>query len=50
MLWIRPAPSALRLAGTALAIVVVFRHRSNVSRLLAGTEARILSRPRGKVS
>jgi len=51
MLWIRPAPSALRLAGTALAIVVVLRHRSNVSRLLAGTEARVLSRPPGgKVS
>jgi acyl phosphate:glycerol-3-phosphate acyltransferase len=51
MLWIRPSPASLRLAATALAVVVVFRHRANVSRLLAGTEARILSRsPRGKTS
>ncbi|HET9887905.1 MAG TPA: glycerol-3-phosphate acyltransferase, partial [bacterium] len=46
MLWIRPAPLALRLAGTAMGIVVVLRHRANVARLLAGTEARAFSRGR----
>jgi len=48
VLWIRPEPLTLRLAGTALGVVVVLRHRSNVSRLLAGTEARILDRTRGE--
>lgn len=48
VLWIRPAPLSLRLAGTALGVVVVLRHRSNVSRLLAGTEARVLTRRRGE--
>jgi glycerol-3-phosphate acyltransferase PlsY len=46
MLWIRPAPLALRLAGTAMGVVVVLRHRANVARLLAGTEARAFSRDR----
>ena len=46
--WIRPAPLSLRLAATALGVVVVLRHRSNVSRLLAGTEARVHNRTRGE--
>jgi glycerol-3-phosphate acyltransferase PlsY len=44
--WIQPNALSLRLAGTALGVVVALRHRSNVSRLLAGTEPRVLNRPR----
>jgi glycerol-3-phosphate acyltransferase PlsY len=33
-------PAALALAGLAVAVIIVARHRENVQRLLAGTEAR----------
>jgi glycerol-3-phosphate acyltransferase PlsY len=49
LLWIRTGPLSLRLAGTALAALVIARHRSNLSRLLSRTESRVmLGRARGK--
>jgi glycerol-3-phosphate acyltransferase PlsY len=35
------APPALRIAGVAVSALVIARHRSNLSRLLAGTESRV---------
>ncbi len=40
-LWATPRPLAFRLLGTAIAALVLYRHRGNVSRLLAGTESRV---------
>lgn len=40
-LWVAPCPLALRLLGSAIAALVLVRHRTNVGRLLAGTESRV---------
>jgi glycerol-3-phosphate acyltransferase PlsY len=43
-LWLQSTPLALRIAGSAIAALVILRHRANVSRLLAGTEPRVRGR------
>jgi glycerol-3-phosphate acyltransferase PlsY len=40
-LHLREAPMLSQIAGLACVVLVLFRHRSNMSRLLAGTEPRI---------
>lgn len=40
-LWGTGAPPPVLMTGVALAVLVVARHRSNVGRILAGTESRI---------
>lgn len=42
-LWLRHSPAAVSLGG-ALALLIVIQHRSNLRRLLAGTEHRARSR------
>ncbi|NNE43077.1 MAG: acyl-phosphate glycerol 3-phosphate acyltransferase, partial [Gemmatimonadetes bacterium] len=41
------APREILVAGVAIAGLVVFRHRSNVSRILSGTESRVSFGKRG---
>jgi glycerol-3-phosphate acyltransferase PlsY len=40
-LWASPSPRVLQLAGSAIAALVIGRHRANVARLLTGTEPRV---------
>jgi glycerol-3-phosphate acyltransferase PlsY len=39
--WITGAPSAVLAAASGVAVLIVFRHRSNIGRLRAGTERRL---------
>ena len=43
-LFLRDSPGAVQIAGWVCALVVIFRHRDNMTRLLAGTEPRIGAR------
>jgi len=43
-IWLLPQSLALRVVATALGLLVVFKHRSNVQRLLKGTEHRLGTR------
>ncbi len=48
-LWLQSSPMSLRIAGSAIAALVIVRHRSNLARLFAGTEPRVRwRRPRRK--
>jgi glycerol-3-phosphate acyltransferase PlsY len=47
-LWVQPAPLVLRLAGGAIAALVIARHRTNIARLVAGTEPRVRLRRAGE--
>lgn len=49
-LWVAPCPLALRVLGTAIAALVLVRHRTNVGRLLAGTESRVTGPRAGRKS
>ncbi len=40
-LWVEPAALSLRLAGSAIAALVIARHRTNIVRLFAGAEPRV---------
>jgi glycerol-3-phosphate acyltransferase PlsY len=40
-LWVEGAPLVLRVAGSAIALLVITRHRANVTRLARGTEPRV---------
>lgn len=39
--WLRPGGEAVELAATGAAALILFRHRSNIARLLRGTERRL---------
>jgi glycerol-3-phosphate acyltransferase PlsY len=39
--WLTGSPGAVVAAATATAALIVFRHRGNIARLLAGTERRV---------
>ena len=43
--WLRGNPLPLNLVATALGLFVIFRHRENIKRLLAGTESRFVKKP-----
>jgi glycerol-3-phosphate acyltransferase PlsY len=45
-LWVLDAPPELFLAGVAVAVLVLLRHRTNLARLRAGTENRLTLRRR----
>jgi acyl phosphate:glycerol-3-phosphate acyltransferase len=38
--WSRGAPEAVSLAATGAAVLILFRHRGNIARLVRGTERR----------
>lgn len=40
-LWVGSVPLAVRLVGSSIAALVLFRHRGNFARLLSGTEPRV---------
>jgi glycerol-3-phosphate acyltransferase PlsY len=39
--WTRGAPEAIALAATGAAVLILFRHRGNIARLVRGTERRL---------
>lgn len=43
--WLRGNPLPFSLVATALGAFVIFRHRANIKRLLAGTEPRFAKKP-----
>lgn len=46
--WTAPAPTWLLICASLVTVLIVVRHRSNIRRLLAGTEHRLGDRQRGE--
>lgn len=44
--WVRGGPLDFRLMATVVGLLVIARHHSNISRLLAGTENRFVRKPK----